>query len=136
MTLDPGPRGVVNFWPPKAAEIFFTPPGEWGAIFWQNHPSVYIINLPTKKLFDTPVPGPPQNFFGCRRQPKIFFGNTQCVHTPLDPRPVPTYVMNLDLSICKKKKDVTHLLIWPYFFLLKVALFLGLTALFFKARRM
>ena len=27
-TLDPGPRGVVNFWPPKAAENFFTPPGE------------------------------------------------------------------------------------------------------------
>ena len=22
---------------------------------------------------------------------KIFFGHPQCVHTPLDPRPVPTY---------------------------------------------
>ena len=22
-TLDPGPRGVVKFWPPKAAENFF-----------------------------------------------------------------------------------------------------------------
>ena len=26
--VDPGPRGVVNFWPPKAAKNFFTPPGE------------------------------------------------------------------------------------------------------------
>ena len=76
-------------------KIFHAHPG--GSIFSHflaKSPRCLLNKPPKKKLFDTPVPEPPQKFFGRQRRPKIISRHTQCVHTPLDPRPVPTYESN------------------------------------------